>query len=147
MPKARRVYIKWGIGALELNVSPDLLEVSATNMRMYFEPRSIVVEAVYEEPRVTDTEKHRNIYIGLPEGVKPLEKPPRLDVVGRQLVNLVDIRVVDLGFDRYLTIITPGGFLYDYIVLTTGVLYVRALAKRKVFFEKPAPHRLVAYFL
>ena len=146
MARRRTVYVKWGSGGLEVRLSRGLIAVLAANAALYFEPRSVLVEADYEEPAAISDEKRLYVYIGFRGKLEPLEAP-RIDVVGRYVDELGELRVVDLEFNRYLTIVTPGDFLYDFAVITPDKLFFQADARRKVYFEKPAAFRIVAHLV
>ena len=146
MARRKTVYVKWDSGGLEVRLSRGLITVVAANAALYFEPRSVLVEADYEEPVAISDEKRLYVYIGFRGKLEPLEAP-RIDVVGRYVDELGELRLVDLEFNRYLTILTPGDFLYDFAVITPDKLFFQTNARRKVYFEKPAAFRIVAHLV
>ncbi|KSW11984.1 hypothetical protein CF15_04125 [Pyrodictium occultum] len=135
MAKYENFYVRWGPGALELRVMSDALELRAANARMLFEPRSILLEARYSYRKEVEDKNRKTLYIGFAEPLKPLEAP-RVDIVGRTYVGYFEVIYTDLDFEKYLTVITPASFLYDYFVVTTRDLMVHLQAKRKLYYEE-----------
>ncbi len=146
MTRQLTVYAKWGQGVLELIVRGETLVVRGANAELVFEPRSILVEAEYVSKRDLADGKRKRLYIDFASEFKPLE-PRRIDIVGTRMIGLFEIRVTDLDFDRFLTVITPGSFLYTYIVLSTKTLMVETSAKRKIFYEEEPFTKLVIHIM
>ncbi len=149
MPRSGRAvfYVKWGgTGALRLEVDSDTLRVTARNAVFTFEPRHVDVEARYSYKKEVQDSNRKTLYIGLREPIEPLEAP-RIDVVGRNYVGNFEVIYTDLDFEKYLTIITPANFLYDYAVITTTELMFHMIARRQVYFEEEPYERLRIYFV
>ncbi len=144
--KRKTLYVKWGSGGLEVELAPQLITVIAKNATLYFEPRDVIIETDYNGTNVFNDSKRTYVYVWFKKEIEPLDAP-RIDVVGRYVDELGEIRAVDLGFNKYLTIVTPGDFIYGYAVLTPIALLVQTSGRRKVFFEKAAAFRLILYIV
>ena len=145
MAKRKKLYAKWGKGGLEITISPGLISVVARNAAIHFEPRSITVEADYQEPIVESNGRRNYAYIGFRQALEPLEAP-RIDIIGRYVGEYAEIRATSIeGLGDYLTIITPGEYLYDYAVITPEKLLFQTNAKKKIFFERTGIETIIAY--
>ncbi len=138
------VYARWGGGAVELRVRGESFAVRAANAELLFEPRYVVVEARYAARRSVSDERRTRVYVELAEEIKPLE-PRRIDLVGSRVLGLFEVRLTDIEFRRYLTVVTPAGFLYDYFVVSDDTVMLEASARRKVFFEEEPFDKVVVY--
>lgn len=106
-------------------------------MLIELRPRTIVVKnniKSFEERDVGKTRKKKVIYIDFRESLKLFMGQG--EQVKEILVDGYEIRRQDLGFDEYLTIITPGTHLYDYIILSSSTLAIVLSGKRQVYFDK-----------
>jgi hypothetical protein len=138
------VYARWGVGVLELRVRGELFTVRAANAELFFEPRSVVVEARYAGRRSVSDDRRLRVYIDLADEIKPLE-PRRVDLIGSRALGLFEVRVTDVEFRRYLTVITPAGFLYDFFIVSDDTIMLEASAKRRVFFEEEPFDKIIVY--
>ena len=138
-------YVKWNGGAIELRVSSEHLEVVASNGLLVFEPRSVEVRMPYTLKRDVEDKNRRTVFIEFRESVKPIEHPPRIDIVGRNFVGNFEVIYTDLEFETYLTVITPATYLYEYFVLTSTDLMLYMSSKRKVYFEEEPYERIIVY--
>ena len=143
-------YVKWGPGkALELQVSQDAMIIRGSGVEIDLEPRSIHVEAEEFAVREYGDDKRRWVYIDLPRGIKGIEAP-RVDIDSSQprLLGLFEVRLTEVdGLERYLTIVTPGGFLYDYVVVTSDKLMFETKARRKLYQESVPGESLTIYLV
>jgi hypothetical protein len=140
-------YLRWGgASALELRMKGDTLTVRASNASITFEPRSAVVEARYTYKREVQDVNRKTLFIGLAEPLKPIPAP-RVDIVGRTYIGNFEVVYTDLDFEKYLTIITPSNYLYDYIVLTSREIMFHMIARRQVYFEEEPYEKLIIYFV
>jgi len=131
---------------LELEVAEDLMIIRGKGIEVDLEPRSVRVEAPEFYVREYSDERRKRVYVDLPRGVEGLEAP-RVDIDSRSLVGLFEIRVTEIeGLDRFLTIVTPGGFLYDYAILTTDKLVFETNARRKTY-QESVPGEAVTIYL
>jgi hypothetical protein len=149
MASSRRAefYVKWGaVEALRLEVGSDTLRVIAENADIVLEPRMADINAKYSYKKEVEDSNRKTLYIGLREPIKPL-KAPRIDIVGRSYVGNFEVIYTDLDFEKYLTIITPASFLYDYVVLTTTEIMFHMIARRQVYFEEEPYDHIRVYFV
>ena len=146
-PRKASFYVRWGpAGALELTVAGDVLTVRAANAEITFEPRSVIIEAGYTYKKEITDRNRKNLYIGLREPLKPLDAP-RVDIVGRNYVGNYEVIYTDLDFEKYLTIITPSGHLYDYAVITTKEIMLQMSPRRKIYYEEQPYDKLIVYLV
>ncbi len=151
MPRMKPVfYVKWGPGrALELQVSQDAMIVRGEGVEIDLEPRSVHVEAGEFAVREYSDEKRRWVYIDIPGGIKGVEAP-RIDIDSShpKLLGLFEVRLTEVeGLDRYLTIVTPGGFLYDYVIITSDKVMFETKARRKLYRESVPGESLTIYLV
>ena len=139
-------HARWGRGVLRMRVRGEALEVEASNAYFLFEPRTIVAEVGYSSRLEIEDERKRRVVVEFSEELKPLEAE-RVNIVGGGYLGLFEVRITDLDFERYLTIVTPGGHLYDYAIITSTKLYVESSVKRKFFFEEQPFTKIVMYLM
>lgn len=138
MGKKLVLYTRWGKGkALRLGLSGGELEVTSTNTRIILHPRDIVVEAQVEKYEDVVAGKRKYIYVYFVDPIEPLDAP-RIDVSNVEVVDGFEVRVTDIGFARYLTIITPGAYLYNYVIVSDNVLAAEVNIRREVYYERTA---------
>ncbi len=151
MPRKKPVfYAKWGAGrALEIEVSEDVMIIRGDGFELDLEPRSIHLEAPEFHVREYADEKRKRIYIDLPAGIKGI-MAPRIDVdYGEsKLLGLFEVRLTSInGLGDYLTIVTPGGYLYDYVILTNDSVMFETSARRKTYREEMPGEALTIYLV
>ena len=144
MRRRATLYVRWGRGGLELEPSSHVLVIRAKNYEIMLEPRSILISGKYSGKREIEHMNRKTIFIDFAEKVEPVN-PPRIDISGRNYVGNFEIIYTDLGFEHYLTIITPAEHLYDYAVLTTEELMIYMQAKRQVFYEEEPFEKIILY--
>ncbi|MEB3844681.1 MAG: hypothetical protein LRS48_03245, partial [Desulfurococcales archaeon] len=127
-----------------LRVSNQALTIRAKNYEIVLEPRSVLLVGRYGAKREIEHMNRKTVFIELVDKVMPLETP-RIDIVGRNYIGNFEVVYTDLGFEKYLTIITPAEHLYDYAVLTSDELMLYMQAKRKLFYEEEPFDKLVLY--
>ncbi len=128
-------YVRWGRGVLRLKASQDSLEVEAGNGSISLEARMIRVEAPVEEWRDVLQGKRRWVYVDLGEELEPL--PGGRNATSRLLMlGLFDIRSTDIGVERYLTVVTPGHFIYDMVIVSSARIGVAAPMRRSFYFDR-----------
>jgi hypothetical protein len=143
--RAASYYVRWGSGALEVRVASERMEVIGGNGSIVFEPRSVEVNVPYAGKRDVEDRNRRTVFVEFREELRPVSNPPRVDIVGRNYVGNFELVYTDLEFEKYLTIITPATFLYDYAVVTTRDLMLYMQAKRKVYFEEEPFDKITVY--
>ncbi|WP_440059212.1 hypothetical protein ACSU1N_05345 [Thermogladius sp. 4427co] len=124
----KRYCINWGSGGLYASVENDNIRIEG-GYSIEVRTRAIIFENAVDY-FIIDGEKKKYIYI------EHGELMPRQDAkgcsdeleLGRYL-----LRRVDLGFEEYLSIITPGESLVDYIVVTRKLTCIILSRKRQVF--------------
>ncbi len=132
--KPGKLRVAWGDGHLELRFVEDWLEVLASNYRIILAPRSVEIRGEASGHRESLVGKRKYIYVGLAEGLKPLRGPG--ERVERLLVGGFEVTGTDVEFSRYLTIVTPGFFLYNYVVLSDSSLALELSARREAYFDE-----------
>ncbi|AEM38755.1 hypothetical protein Pyrfu_0886 [Pyrolobus fumarii 1A] len=148
MPRKKPVfYVKWGPGkALEMEVSEDVMILRGDGFELDLEPRSVRLEASEFAVREYSDDKRKRVYIDVPVGIHGVQAP-RVDIDGTRMVGYFEVRLTEIeNLDRYLTIITPGGFLYDYVVVTSEGVMFETSAKRKLYREE-VPGEAVTIYL
>ncbi len=144
MARELSVYARWPPGGLHIRVKGEYMVLEAANALLAFEPRLILVEARYAGYQEAADEKRRRLVIEFAEPIKPV-KPPRIDFAGEKPLGLFEVRVVDLEFEKYLTAITPGSFLYDYFVVTSTRILVETSSKRRFYYEEEPYTKLIVH--
>lgn len=124
-------------GYITLTIKSDVLILESRNILIELRPRTVVVRdniKSFEERDVGKSKKKKIVYIDFSETLKLFVGQG--EQVRETLVDGYEIRRQDLGFDEYLTIITPGTHLYDYIILSSSTLAIVLSGKRQVYFDK-----------
>ena len=129
-----RLRVSWGEGHLELRFVEDWLEVHAANCRVVLAPRSVEVHGKAAGHRESLVGKRKYIYVELAEPLKPLKGPG--ERVEKLLAGGFEITGTDVEFSRYLTIITPGFYLYNYAVLSDTSLALEVSTRREAYFNQ-----------
>ncbi len=145
--KKNYIYVKWGNKpeALALRIEPAELEIKAENTRIILRQREIVVENTITHYEDKITGKRKYFYIHLSEKIKPLQ-PPRIDITDYEIINGFEIRITNIEISKYLTIITPGPYLYNYIILSENLIGGETNTRRQLFYEK-TNKKLTIYFV
>ncbi len=137
------VCIKWWSGSLVFRVSSEQLVVGSRNTSVDLRQRTVIVKAPIESYEVFYDENSRKkyVYIYFRGNIRPFER--RCRVVDREAIGVFEIRVVDKEFESYLTIVTPGFYLYDYVILTRDSIAIVLSGNRQVYFDKGVDHLTV----
>ncbi len=136
MYTGREEYVKWRNGGLRLVFKNSFLEIISKNYRFILRPRIVIVEGTVKEYNVVSPHRHgkyKYVYIELSEEVKPFDKKGRVPRPG--IIEGFEVNYQDMGFEEYLTIVTPGAFLYQYIILTTSMLTICLSAKKEAYID------------
>lgn len=135
--------IPWKSGYIVIDYTIDKLNISALNNSFELKPRTIVVSKF--DKYVEAVNRRRYIYIYFIEELKPFINSN--EVVFRENdIDFYEINYTKLDYDEYYTIILPGHFIYEYIVLTSDELAVMLSIKRRVFYER-VDSKLVLYIV
>ncbi len=135
------MYVKYNKGAIKVEVHGNALIV---NDSIVLDARSLSfpkgAKVFYAEP----SKKKRAIVIEHEE-LKLVDFPPSVEMVAgeRKYFNGFELRAVDLGFEKYLTVVVPGSFLYDYVIITPRKSEVVMSFKRQVYVEEGSKNTIV----
>lgn len=135
----RELYAKWPKGAVKLLVGADRAVVSGRNFRLELEPRAIYFRGPWDDVEEASFPRRKNLYITVSEALEGDSAPPRIDVANGDEVVLrsFEVRLNLLeGVDSFLTLITPGTFLYDYAILTSRKFMAEMSSRRRVYASK-----------
>ena len=141
-----RACTRYGSGAACFRTRGEFIEVELENAHITLEPRTLIVEAPIATHRETTDERRKRVIVEFREQIRPLT-PNRIDFIGHAMLGLFEIRITDLDFDTYITIITPGSHHYDYIVVSKRLVYVEMSAKKKTYYEEEANKKLILYIV
>ncbi len=133
-----RYYVLWGDGVLELVLDPTAAKVRGGNVTIGFEPRQLSVEGVEAEVEVHQVgTKRMYCYVVLKEPITPL-KGYKFNVIHgfSRYVDGFEVRFTDLGFSRFLTLVTPGAWLYNYVIISDDRITCELSIRREVYVEK-----------
>lgn len=137
---------RYSLGAACFRTRGEFLEIEFENAYIVLEPRTLVVEAPIASHREAVDERRKRVIVEFREEIKPLT-PNRIDFVGHATLGLFEVRITDLDFDTYITIVTPGGHYYDYVVVSKRLLYVEMSAKKKTYYEEEPNKKLILYIV
>lgn len=136
MRKKHILYIRWGKGrALGLSLSGDELEIVSANVNIILHPRDIVVEGKVDRYEDVIAGKRKYIYVYFGESLQPLNAS-RIDINDIEVINGFEVRITNIEVARYLTIITPGAYLYNYVIISDNILSAEVNTRREVYYEK-----------
>ena len=134
----KKLYIAWdskGRYGLLSSLRGEALTIAAYNITLTFNPRGIDVVANIGDVKVYDIGKRKYVYIFLNERIKPLPTG-KSDIVDKEFIGSFEVVVTRINGNNYLTIITPGSWLYNYVILTDDTLLIEMSSKKDVYFEK-----------
>lgn len=141
-----RACTRYGSGAACFRTRGEFLEIQFENAYIALEPRTLIVEAPIAAHREAVDERRKRVIVEFGEEIKPLT-PNRIDFVGRAALGLFEVRVTDLEFDTYITVVTPGGHHYEYVVVSKRLVYVEMSAKKKTYYEEEPNKKLILYIV
>ncbi|WFO75109.1 hypothetical protein J4526_08555 [Desulfurococcaceae archaeon MEX13E-LK6-19] len=134
-------------GFIDIVVKSGILTLQSSNLVMELRPRAIILQDKirdYEETEIGKTKRKKVIYLHLEEAIEPFKG--RGEVVKEVLIENYEIRRQDLGFEEYITIVTPGTHLYEYIIISSDTITVSLSAKRQAYVDKE-DHTTTIYFV
>ncbi|UXD22031.1 hypothetical protein IPA_01005 [Ignicoccus pacificus DSM 13166] len=135
------MYVKFKRGALKVEIHGNALIVGD---RIVLDARSITFpkgSKVYQgEP-----DKKRRVLVIEHEELKLEEFPPTVDMVSgeRRYFHGFELRAADLDFEKYLTVVVPGSFLYDYAIITPSKTEIVMSAKRNAYLEETSKASII----
>jgi len=122
--------IKWGSHGLDVEVENGTLSIRGS-FSIEVKPRGVVFERATGY-RVAGDARKKYIYVEHAE-LKPLEDavdcPDELEL-GKLVLNRVD-----LDFEEYLTVVTSGESLIDYMVVTRRLTCIVVSRRREAYFD------------
>ncbi len=135
---SKRIMIPWGGKAkksLALILKPYEASVVSKNILIILTSREIRISDYVKKYSEEESTRKRYIRVFFSEPITPLNEEPYPRFHGGIIENF-DVRYTNLGFSKYLTLIVPGSFLYNYIVLTENSLSIECSVKKSVYFEE-----------
>lgn len=132
------MYVAWdskGRYGLLFSFRGEALTIAAYNLTLTLNPRGVDVATSIRDLRVYSVGKRKYTYIYFNELVKPLPTG-RSDITDRAFISGFEIVVTHIDGNNYLTVVTPGSWLYNYVVLADNTLLIEMSSKRDVYFEK-----------
>lgn len=136
MSVVESVKVKWGNGFLELICKNEVFIINAKNYTIELRPRTLIIHgriSGYEQAEVVKYRKRRYMYIRLSEEIIPIPGPGR--IIKEILYGNFEIRRQDFDFEKYMTIITPGAYLYEYIIITSDTIAVAYSLHRDAYVD------------
>ena len=114
---------------------PYELIIAFKNVVFMFLPREVRVSNNVKTHREGKHGKKCYVYVELSNNVTPISV--KGEVINKpRIIGNFELRYTNLDFSRYLTIITPGAFLYNYAILFDEGLCIETSANKEVYFEK-----------
>lgn len=141
------ICIVWGDGCVSFRSRNNELKVIAENLEILLRPRVIVfIDKIdsYELCECGKKAKKKYIYIYPKTHIQPINK--RGKFLKEYTIEKFVIMHQRLSFDEFITVITPGEYLYDYIILTKEVITVAMSGKKEAYFYEEE-NRLTVYFV
>ncbi len=132
---AEEKYVRWFEGAAAARASDGVLELVFSNARIVLEPRRLLLEGVGARQRSRNDGRRLRVLLEASEPLKPITPPPRIDIDYTGVVGGFQVMYTSLGFENYITVVTPGTHLYDYVVVSSTLVYMEASGRRTAFYE------------
>ncbi len=131
-------------GAWRVRSVGSSVEVIGRKGKIILDARTIAVPKDSEIKIAEPSVKKRTIYV-FHDDLGLVDSPPYIDLRAGQsrVYENFDLRPVDLDFEQYLTIVTPGSFLYDYVIISRKKTGVIMSAKREVYVEETGKSLIV----
>jgi len=127
-------YISYRNGCLQVKRTGEYIVVSSNGFSIEIRPRIITVKGVKEaEEKPIYSAKRKSIYI-YHDSIDALEKCP--DKPDELLLGDYMVKKTSLFTGEYITIITPGYSLIEYLVITDRVTVIVTQGGRNVYFER-----------
>ena len=134
-------FIKFKKFALEVDIAGNALIVAN---KIVLDARSVTLpkeaEVRYAEPSVK-----RRAFYAFYERLPTAEFPPAVDMVAndRRVYRGFELRATDLDVEQYLTVVTPGSFLYDYVIITPNKMGIYLSSKREGYLEETSKSKIL----
>lgn len=142
-----KLYVEWipKRGSLMVTFKPYELTIAFKNIVFMFLPREARVSNNVKEYRESKYGRKRYIRVKLSSSVIPISARGE-PIVKPRIIGNFELRYTNLDFLRFLTIITPGAFLYNYAILSDEGLCIETSASKEVYFEE-IKDSLTIYFV
>jgi len=127
--------VKWGNGVVLIRCSEDSLILTFKNVKITLYPREVQVNRGVLRFFESTVGKKRYVYVYFREKLKPIITNDITNARNTRVQCNFEVHCVDLEFSKYLTIVTPGATLYNYVVFTEDIMTIVSSGKRKVYFE------------
>ncbi|RLG82716.1 MAG: hypothetical protein DRO40_06905 [Thermoprotei archaeon] len=134
--KNNKLYLRWNNGVIEIRKEGEHIIISSKNYIFELRPRTIIIHgkiASYEHVETGKQKKRKYTYIYLDNAIEP--KQGHGKIIKEVLYENFEVRYQDMGFEKFLTIVTPGAYLYEYVILTAEILTVAYSAKREAYVD------------
>ncbi len=131
------ICVAWGNGCIEFKVRNNELEINGENVKIILRPRVIIFTngvTDYELGESGRKAKKKYIYIYPKNGIEPINK--RGKFLKEYSLDRFEIMYQKLSFSEYMTIITPGEYLYDYVIITRDIVTIAMSGKKEAYFYK-----------
>ncbi len=134
----RKVYVAWnskGKHGLLFSFRGESLTIAAYNLTITLNSRGVDVVASIKDTKVYEIGKRKYVYIIFKEKIQPLPTG-KSDIIDKAFTSGFEIIVTHINDNNYITVVTPGSWLYNYIILTNDTLMLELSKKRDVYFER-----------
>ena len=131
------ICVAWRNGCIDFKARNNELEIITGDLKIILRPRAIIfINGVtdYELGESGRKAKKKYIYIYPRNGIEPINKCGKL--LKEYTLDRFEIMYQKLSFNEYMTIITPGEYLYDYIILTNDTVTIAMSGKKEAYFYR-----------
>jgi len=132
-----RLYLGWkdkNMGVIA-EIRPSKVVISSYNLTFMLEPNQVTIEGDIHSVDVIDTSKRRNAYVSY-DDIKPV---PLGRVYCNHFFTIFDrfkINVINHKIASYITIIVPGDWLYEFMVISDNKACISMSKGRKAYVEE-----------
>jgi len=144
---SKRIIIPWdekGKKSLALILKPYEATIVSKNVLITLLPREIKVVDGISKFSEEESSRKRYVRVFFEKPIEPINEKPERPYEG--IFENYEVRFANLGFSKYLTVIVPGSFLYNYIVLSENSISIECSVKKTIYFEKTGSS-LTIYFV
>lgn len=133
----KRLYIEWvpKKGSLMATFKPYELVIAFKNIIFMLLPREVRISSNVEKFEEEKHGKKHYIYVKLSENVNPISAKGEY-VQKPRIIEGFELRYTNIDFSRYLTVITPGIFLYNYMIISDNEVFIETSVNKEVYFEE-----------
>ncbi|RLG81420.1 MAG: hypothetical protein DRO13_01235 [Thermoprotei archaeon] len=125
--------LRWDKGYLLAEYTSDKIVVRGSNACIEIRPRTIVVRGFLTYYEAGNKKKY--IYVYFRGGLRAFtsNKPTSRHT---KIVDIFEFRYTRTFYDEYYTIIMPGAFFVEYVILTKSVMTIALSGKRRTYYEE-----------